>query len=270
MPESLTISFDLDGVVIQNPFSRGVFPWVRRHVWEHTKELRGLDSRDAGQRMTEAVNRIWMARMQQGEFVAAYDWDDILNEASRGLGGPEIPDVAGLVERFCGEEGMIAVLPGAREGLELLRANGVTMHALTNGFHRYQWPVLVALGIEHYFDTVFTPDRIGYAKPQAGAFHAVDGLAAHVGDTLVHDIVGANMAGLTSVWMNPGLPSELAPYSPAERASAPLLRTFLEQQLEGNMYTRFHPEANVDNATPDLAVLDVHEAAQALLERLQG
>lgn len=270
MSSSLTISFDLDGVVIQNPFAKGVFPWVREHVRSRTPGLESLEQAEAERQMTNAVNQIWMGRMAAGDFVTAYDWDDILNQASRSLEGPEVPDVAGLVEKFCSEAGMISVLPGAVEGLQLLRSHGVTVHALTNGYRKYQWPVLVALGIEHYFDTVYTPEMIGFAKPQAGAFQAIAGLDAHVGDTLVHDVMGANLAAVTSVWMNPGLPAELAPYTPLERAASPLLHDFLAAQLEGNLYTRFHPEANLETAAPDLVVLDVHEAAQALLERTHG
>ncbi len=265
MKRQLTISFDLDGVVIQNPFGKGVFPWVRQHVREATPALGALAQADADRQMTDAVNRIWAGRMQAGEFVGAYDWDDILNEASRDLGGPLIPDVAELVERFSAEEGMIAVLPGAFEGLQLLHENGATIHALTNGYLKYQWPVLIALGIEHFFDRVYTPEVLGYAKPQVGAFRAIPGLDVHVGDTLVHDVMGANLAGIRSVWMPPEMPESLLPLSPAERSSAPALREFLAEQLEGNMYTRFHPEANLESATPDLVVVDVLEAARALL-----
>lgn len=270
MSTVLTVSFDLDGVIIQNPFARGVFPWVRQHVRSNVPALAELEQAEAERQMNAAVNEIWMQRMREGEFVTAYDWDDILNEASRRLNGPEIPSVAGLVERFSAEEGMIAVLPGATEGLQLLREHGARIVALTNGFYKYQWPVLVALGIEHYFDAVYTPDSIGFAKPQSGAFHAIDGLDAHIGDTLVHDVLGANLAGVTSVWMEPALPAELAPLTPAERAADPLLLEFLARQLEGNLYSRFHPEASIETARPDLVVLDVHEAAQALLEQAEA
>lgn len=270
MNSGLTISFDLDGVIIQNPFAKGVFPWVREHVRGGTPALAALEQAEAERQMTAAVNNIWMSRMQEGEFVTAYDWDDILGEASRSLNGPEIPDIAGLVERFSAEEGMIEILPGAAQGLQLLREHGATIHALTNGYRKYQWPVLVALGIEHYFDTVYTPEMIGFAKPQTGAFHAIPNLNAHVGDTLVHDVLGANLAGVTSVWMVPGLPADLAPYTPAERSKSPVMREFLASQLEGNLYTRFHREADLETAAPDLVVLDVLEAAQALLEQAEN
>lgn len=265
MDSPFTVSFDLDGVIMQNPFAAGVFPWVRNHVRSGVPALARLESVEADRQLTAAVNGIWMERMRRGSFVSAYDWDDILNEASRGLGGPEIPDVAGLVQRFCSEDGMISLLPGAVEGLELLRGNGVNAVALTNGYRRYQQPVLEALGVDHYFSEVYTPEVLGFAKPQVGAFRAIPGLRAHVGDTLVHDVLGARLAGVTSVWLNPDLPEGLAELDPEARAREPLFREFLAAELEKNPYTRFHPEADPETAAPDLVARDVLEAAEAIL-----
>jgi FMN phosphatase YigB (HAD superfamily) len=260
----MIIGFDLDGVVMQNPFSAGVFPWVRNHV-RSAPRLSELEISAADELMNRAVNGIWMKRMEEGALVAAYDWDDILNEASRQLGGPAIPDVAGLVRKFCQEPGMIRLLPGAGEGLELLRENGFTIKALTNGYQPYQQPVLEALGIDHYFAELHTPELCGFAKPDAGMFEAA-GSEVHVGDTLVHDIFGANQAGLTSIWLEPALPEELLALSPGERTQEPAFRDFLAERLEGNMYTRFHPEVSVETSQPDYAVTDVLEAARVLLD----
>lgn len=263
----LTVSFDLDGVIMQNPFDDGVFPWVRQHVRSAVPALSSLNRHEADSRMTETVTRIFFKRMLSGDLVSSYDWDAILNEASTSLDGPAVPDVAGLVERFCTEDGMIRTLPNATAGLQLLRENGVQTVALTNGYYRFQWPVLVALGIEHYFDSVHSPESLGFAKPQSGAFHAIPGLSAHVGDTLVHDVLGANLAGVTSIWMNPLLPAELAPLTPAERVHEPVFRDFLQQDLNTSPYLQVHPEATVETVMPDMAVLDVLEAARAILEQ---
>ncbi len=47
-----------------------------------------------------------------------------------------------MVKRCCEIEGMIALLPGAKEGLEQLHDHGFDLVASTNGFYTYQWPVL--------------------------------------------------------------------------------------------------------------------------------
>src|SRR5690625_7487778 len=139
MSTGLTATDDLDGVVIQNRFARGVFPWVRQHVRSNVPALAEREQAEAERQMNAAVNEIRMQRMREGEFVTAYDWDDILNEASRRLDGTEIPSVAGLVERFSAEEGMISVLPGAPAGLQLLRQHGDRLVAVTHGLPNTPW-----------------------------------------------------------------------------------------------------------------------------------
>lgn len=259
----MIVGFDLDGVVMQNPFQKGVFPWVRDHVRTAPK-LQALDPAAADELMNGTVNRIWTQLMAEGKLVAAYDWDEILNEASSELGGPAVPDVAGLVRRFCAEPGIISLLPGAAEGLQLLTDSGIEIKALTNGYHDYQQPVLEALGIEHYFSELLTPELTGFAKPDGGMFQA-GGASAHVGDTLVHDIFGANQAGITSVWLEPAVPQELLGFTPAERTRQPRFEAFLAERLEGNLYTRFHPAVSPETSRPDFVVTDVLEAARVLV-----
>ncbi len=265
MSSSLIISFDLDGVLIENPFGKGVFPWVREHVRGTATALAHLDRDEQDALMTATVNEEWVARMMAGDFVGAYDWDSILNVASQKLGGPDVPDITALVERFCLEDGMIALLPGAREGLELLREQGATVYALTNGYRYFQLPALEALGIAEFFTELVTPEVTGAAKPQPGMFTAVPGLSIHVGDMLVHDIYGAREAGLRTVWLNPGLPDELLSLPLASRTEFPGIDGVIEAELAATPYARVHPEVNAQNSRPDFVVRDALEAAQAAL-----
>lgn len=259
----MIISFDLDGVIMRNPFGRGVFPWVRQHL-RSAPELSSLSEEEANRRIDAAVNRIWMQRMQDGDLVGAYNWDEVLNEGSRELGGPAVPSVAGLVKKFCSEPGVIELLPGASEGLQLLHGQGFELKALTNGYRAYQQPVIDALGVEGFFSELLTPEGCGYAKPESGMF-AASGASAHVGDTLVHDVYGANAAGLTSLWLQPDLPGAIAEASPAERARHEMFPEFLQKHFSGNPYTRFHPEASLAATQPHYVVKDVLEAAHVLL-----
>ncbi len=66
-------------------------------------------------------------------------------------GGKPAPDIAELVQECCRQDGMIALLPGAKEGLSAIQRQGVRIVALTNGYHAYQWPVLEALGVAEFF-----------------------------------------------------------------------------------------------------------------------
>lgn len=217
----MIVGSDLDGVVMQNPFQHGVFPCVRAHV-RTAEQLRGLEPAAADELMNTTVNRIWMQRMKDGKLVAAYDWDDILNEASMHLGGPVVPDVSALVRQFFTPD-IISLLPGAAEGLQLLADNGIVMKAVANDYHAYQLPVLEALGIAHFFSELLTPEQTGFAKPDAGMFQTA-GCTVHIGDTLPQDIFGANQAGLTSLWLEPELPAELLALEPHELTLQPAFR----------------------------------------------
>ncbi|HEX7003856.1 MAG TPA: HAD family hydrolase [Trueperaceae bacterium] len=264
-----TISLDLDGVIIQNPFYKGVLPRIRAHLRE-APGLSGLEPEEALRRINDAISEEWKARMARGEFVSAYDWDSIYGAVALSLGAAPVPDVAGIVEECCGQEGMIALLPGAREGLEALRDAGFRLAAATNGYHPYQWPVLEALGIAELFDTVLSPDRVGFAKPDARFFAGVPGLVAHVGDTLEHDVLGARRAGVVSVWLAAELPESLRAVPLDERVGRPEFEPFLEESLEKALYRHFHGDARAEEYRPDYVVWGAGEfvrLAEVLLAR---
>lgn len=263
-----TISFDLDGVLIRNPFAAGVFPRVRASIRE-SPHLRKLAPPAADELIDAAIQEEWGRRMANGEFVSAYDWDSIFSSVSRRFGGAPIPDVASLVEECCAEEDMIALLPGAKECLEELRLIGLQLVAATNGYRAYQWPVLEALGIAELFDEVLSPDSTGFAKPSPEYFLQVPGLFAHVGDTLEHDVLGANLAGLLSVWLSTDLDPRLRAIEPAERTSHPAFEAYLELALSKALYKDYHP-APVEAFKPALVAADLHEIPNLILEAVSA
>ncbi|GAB4574198.1 MAG: HAD family hydrolase [Anaerolineae bacterium] len=104
----------------------------------------------------------------------------------------------------------IPLLPGAREVLAALQGR-YRLGWVTNG---NETPDLV--GLDHYFDVIITPDRLGAAKPDPAVFaHAAEAVGCapeailHVGDSLTSDVAGARAAGCVAVWYNPaGRPNE--------------------------------------------------------------
>lgn len=260
------LGFDLDGVVMQNPFEKGVEPRILEHL-RGSRDLRSLPPEEADRRAKAALRDAWGRRAAAGEWVACYDWDGIYAEVSAGFGGAPAPDVAALVEEFCGIEGMVHLLPGAKAGLDRLRREGFRVVAITNGYYAYQWPVLRALGIAEDFERVVSPEAAGYAKPDPRLFASVQGLLAHVGDSLVWDVLGANGAGLLSVWLDATLPAELRALPIEERTRAAGFAPHLEAVLETLPYRRYHPEATPAACTPDVVVADVDEAAEGLVGR---
>jgi FMN phosphatase YigB (HAD superfamily) len=246
-------------------------PWtstIQPRIWAHLAGSTGLAHLAEEQREQE----IWRAvrgehdrRLAAGEFVAAWNWQDIYEEVSRGFAGQPVPDVATIIREACRLEDTIALLPGAWTGLQRLVREGVRVVAVTNGYHAYQWPVLETLGVATFFEAVITPDVAGFAKPDPRVFGLIPGLRAHVGDVLLHDVLGANLAGLTSIWLHTDLPEPIAALAPRERASAPGFATFLTETLDASRYRRFHPEASPAACTPDVVVRDVDEAAEVVL-----
>jgi FMN phosphatase YigB (HAD superfamily) len=265
-----TIGFDLDGVIMQNPFGKGVFPRIRAYIREHAESLPTSDVSEADRMIDKKIREGWRRRMEAGRYVDAYDWDDIFTEVSRSFGGPDVPDVSATVRECCELDDMIALLPGVREGLDLLRSRGFRLVAITNGFRPYQEPVLEALEVATYFDAVYTPDVTGFAKPDPKAFDVVPGLVAHVGDTLMHDVLGANLAGKLAVLMDPDMPSSLRSLEPRERIHTSQAKAYLSQKFEDSLYREFHPEATLERCMPFALVTSVDEAARSLVTHLCG
>lgn len=113
-----------------------------------------------------------------------------------------------------------AVFPGALETLRALRARGLRLGILTNGFSETHREKIALLQIGEFFDAIFIADEVGMIKPDPLLFaHACTTLgsapsrSAMVGDRYERDVRGALEAGLYAVWLNirgetlpPGVP----------------------------------------------------------------
>ncbi|TCP52063.1 putative hydrolase of the HAD superfamily [Tamaricihabitans halophyticus] len=93
--------------------------------------------------------------------------------------------------------------------LEWLRAAGVRIAAVTNASGQHQRGKLASLGLAEFIDQVVIAGEVGSAKPDPAIFHEAcrvldvqPGNAAHVGDKLELDAIGARDAGLCGVWLD--------------------------------------------------------------------
>ncbi|HET8986055.1 MAG TPA: HAD family hydrolase [Trueperaceae bacterium] len=261
--------FDLDGVLIVNPFDTCVVPRLER-LLSASPSLAHLGDAEVSKRVRGAIRRGWQQRMATGDLAAAYDWDAIYIEAAEELLAPiaarSAVDVGLWVRECCAQGGHIRALPGAAEMLSRLSAAGARLVVISNGYAPYQEPVLESLGLLGYFDEVVTPDRVGYAKPDVRIFEAAGHLDAFVGDTLVHDILGARQARIDAVWVHPSLPPALAALGPRERAAGTHIASLVHASLSASAHTRFHPEADLDSCRPDAVVTAMSEVADLLLD----
>ena len=107
-------------------------------------------------------------------------------------------------------EALVQPLDGARETLAALRARGVPLAILTNGWTPLQQKKIArALGEDARGIPILVSDQLGAVKPAGAAFDAlVVALGAprerdwYVGDNSRGDIAGALAAGLRAVWLD--------------------------------------------------------------------
>ncbi|WP_047983614.1 HAD family hydrolase [Ornithinibacillus californiensis] len=205
------ITFDLDGTLMQNPFGEWVFPEIERVFAESVNN----------QRIFPALVEEHRNRMASGNIVEAYDWDDIVREAFTRYGVSVQVDVAKLVRQHSVPPKVYLLEADVIDAMLVLRNSGYAIATVTNGFEKYQKPVMDVLGLTDLFDTIITPEKVGYGKPRV---EMVDSLSdtdneiiAHVGDRLDHDVWLANELGVLSILFYQDMPESVKAKSPLER-----------------------------------------------------
>lgn len=109
------------------------------------------------------------------------------------------------------------LIDGAREMLDYLQQRGYRMHICSNGFHEIQYKKLKASDTARYFDNVILSEDAGVNKPAKEYFdYALQKCGAKaettvmIGDNLNTDILGAQRAGIDTIyynrWESPGEP----------------------------------------------------------------
>lgn len=222
------MTFDLDGVVMENPFNFGVFPHILQRIVKHCQRTAAGQGKDPETLREEIFKHLLTEhkkRFLSDTTFTAYDWDAIVEELTTYYGYPERFDVADLVKAYC-HEPYIRSHDRADEVLQKLKAQGWKIGVVTNGYTRYQVPVLKTLGLYPLIDQIVTPDLAHGIKPDLVMFHAIprvqEDVWVHVGDTLVHDIYGGRRAGANTVWVHRRMSDELQNFAPWERAHSPM------------------------------------------------
>jgi len=279
------VTFDLDGVLMQNPFRQGVFPHVARALEPYVS---AIAARETGVDPKRLVLRLIIdearQRLLDGHMVEAYDWDDIVARVAAGLASragafgalPGVPrfDIAALVRHYCTVPGMIARLEGAYEALDTLRSAGCMLAVVTNGYLKYQAPVLEALGLFGFFSAIITPEQVGAAKPKPGIFHKAwagctegQNPPVHVGDDIIHDAWGAKMAGGYSIWLRRDIPGCLRSLLPEDRPRATGFASIRDASFRATMAADAYG-ASPPDCRPDALICALGELPE-LLARLK-
>ncbi|WP_042146717.1 HAD family hydrolase [Paucisalibacillus sp. EB02] len=192
------LTFDLDGTLMQNPFGKWVFPEIVSLIKKEMNEeadIMGL--------IIDEHER----RMSQNRVLEAYDWDNIVEDLLFELGNSSLKiDIECLVHKHSVSPKVHLLEENIIESLKLLE--GYSLAVATNGYLKYQLPVMKEIGLDSVFDEIITPEQTGYAKPNYKILNSLkkEELYGHVGDRIDHDIVMANKMGITSIFINRNLP----------------------------------------------------------------
>ena len=97
--------------------------------------------------------------------------------------------------------------PNLIEMLERLKASGLKLAIITNGFGKFQMDNIKALKIENYFDAILVSEWEGMKKPDVRIFNrALETLKVSpiecifIGDHPSNDVKAAQNAGMKGIW----------------------------------------------------------------------
>ena len=156
---------------------------------------------------TEENNALWAA-LERGEItredIHRTRWERVFSRLGIEADGEAFEPVFLSAIPEC-----VVQVDGAREILEYLSAR-YTVCAASNAPHAQQLSRLKSAGLLHFFEDVFTSERLGAAKPSKAFFDGVFGAlpavspssCVMVGDSLTADVGGAAAYGLKTVFFD--------------------------------------------------------------------
>jgi len=189
--DTKAVIFDLDGTLLDRDSSLALFAGD-----QYDRMIgRGAGEREAWVQRFLALDEhgyVWKDRVYRqlvDEFRLTCSWETLLD------------DYMASFRHHC------TGYPNLTELLELLRARGLKLAVITNGFTEFQLNNIRALGIEPFFDTIAVSEREGLRKPDPEIFRRTAerlGVAVsesvYVGDHPVNDVAASRQAGMRGIW----------------------------------------------------------------------
>ncbi len=241
---------DLDGTLIKTDYrkylieipSKLLISW--RVFSDEEKAFRAFRAR---------VREIIREQILSENYIRAFDWDYVINEALKSFGVEERLNALSLLMQAL-EDGRTRLYDDALPVVRELRKRRKVC-VMTGGLSKYQVPIMERIGIIDEFDDVITTDRLGVLKIRPEAFLRAMSLckcdkAFHVGDSISHDIFGAKSAGLGAILVarDWSILSGLHPLErPLEALRMGLIREKMMRDIVGDVIELKIPDAIVIN-----------------------
>lgn len=223
MPDSLypkAILFDLDDTIITGDV--GIEELWEKLCYQHAELIEGLKGDILYSEVSKARDWYWddPERHRKGRLDLIKARRELVGLAFSTLGIDNKEVCHSLADSYSTKrQEMITLIPGSIDTLTHFKENGIFMALVTNGASEFQRPKIKRFELAQYFDYILVEGEFGAGKPDVSVFvHALDKLgvtpdnAWMVGDDLKRDILGANEAGIFSVWVdwqNKGLPNDI-------------------------------------------------------------
>jgi len=218
------ILFDLDDTII-------AFGSVADTAWgqvcdKYFAECALSNANDLFQAISKTSNWYWSDRdrHKSGRNNLDKARREIVNLALEDIGINNLSLAHKIADAFIKlREEMIQLFPQARETLEHLNKNNISLALMTNGESEKQRTKIKRFNLERFFDVILVEGEIGYGKPDKEVYTmALDALKLEpddvwaVGDNLEWDVWGPQQLGIYSIWNDykkKGLPlsSEIVP-----------------------------------------------------------
>ncbi|WP_243458292.1 HAD family hydrolase [Sporosarcina sp. Te-1] len=227
------ITFDLDGTLMQNPFVGYVFPEIEQRIMKLNSRLHNV---------TQHLVEEHKNRMDNGQYAGAYDWDDIVSVYLQANNVRDFINVKDILVKHCKAPNVYLLEQPIVEVLGKLKQKGYALAVVTNGFTRYQLPVMDVLDLTHHFDVIVTPEEARCAKPDERIYKSLldEGeIVAHVGDRIDHDVISANILGVRSIWIHRNLPEMISRLPINERSGCFELLEIALEKLRKETQTEF-------------------------------
>ncbi|MFB7785208.1 HAD family hydrolase [Streptomyces vinaceus] len=200
------VSLDLDNTLVDHSDAVAL---AFRTVLESLASL--IDTRGVEQRFRAAGTRFKAEADRAG-----LPWWDVRDQWAEALAGRGVPDgeLDSIAARFTEVmDRSVRPFPDARPALLQLGSLGLPVVVLTNGDGRRQRAKLVRTGLMPLVDAVVASGDLGVHKPHercfaaaAAAVNVAPGDLLHAGDDAVHDVKGAEAAGVRAVHVRRGHP----------------------------------------------------------------